>query len=121
MSVGCKYLLHNRSDPPPPPPSPLILAGKVDGGGVRAVREQGLRGGGRGVTRAAGEADWGPGQAPDGLPRAGDDGGDLSVGQPRHTGVRSAIQSDTVGCCSHHKKVYSYSEEDTRLIVMTQF
>ena len=73
------------------PPSPLILAGKVDRGGVRAVREQGLRGGGRGVARAPGVADGRPGQAPDGLPRAGDDGGHLSVGQPRHTGVRSAI------------------------------
>lgn len=31
------------------------------------------------------------------------------------------VHSDTEGCCSQHKKVYSYSEEDTRLIVMTQF
>ena len=119
MSVGCKYLL----------PSPLIFAGKVDGGGVGAVREQGLRGGGRGVARAPGVADGRPGQAPDGLPRAGDHGGDLSVGQPRHdqSHCGQALQhgevssSDTVGCCCQHKKVYSYSEEDTRLIVMTQF
>ena len=87
MSVGCKYLL-GRS-----PPSPLILAGKLYGHGVGAVREEGLWGGGRGVAGAAGVADGGPGQAPDGLPRAGDDGGDLSVGQPRHVGGSGSLSA----------------------------